>query len=89
MELNAVKKVRGNAKMLAIHLKVCDEFAAKLFDQDGAELADYEGYVPGFMPGQHFGDYLILNIDIDTGQITNWKPPTVEDLESFIEGDRK
>lgn len=86
MEINAIKTVKVNAKTLSIHMKVCDEFAARLLDSDGKTLKDYEGYVPGFMPGEHYGDYLILDIDIDTGAITNWKAPTASKIEEFIGG---
>ena len=36
------------------------------------------------MPEQHFGDYIYLDIDIETGQITNWEKPTVEQLQTWI-----
>lgn len=89
MEIDAIKKVKVNAKTLKVHCKVCDNFTASLHDQDGATLKEYDGYVPGFMPGQHYGDYLILDIDIDTGLITNWKKLSAEDIESFIKGEDK
>jgi len=34
-----------------------------------------------------FGDYLDLRIDINTGQILNWKVPSKADLESFMARD--
>lgn len=67
-------------------MKVCDSFCAGLFDAEGEEVKDYEGYVPSFMPGEHYGDYVILNIDIDTGQITNWKEVTAAQVQKFIDG---
>lgn len=79
------KEVQVQAKTLKIHLKVCDQFTASLCDQDGNEIHEQEdGYVPGFMPGQHYGDYVILDIDLDTGQILNWKAPDAEDIEAWI-----
>ena len=33
---------------------------------------------------KHYGDYLILDIDLETGQILNWKKPTREDLERYV-----
>ena len=87
MEIDAKKTVRVNAKKLTISCKVADTFAAELYDQDGELLKDHEGYVPDFMPGNHYGDYVMLDIDIDTGQITNWKVPTRRQIEEFIEGD--
>ena len=91
MKINQMKKVQVEAKVLSIHMKVCDGFCAGLLDADWEVIKDYEGYVPEFMPGDkdggsHYGDYLILDIDIDTGQILNWKKPTQEQIESFING---
>lgn len=80
------KEVQVQAKTLSIHLKVSDRFCARLLDQDGTEIFDQEdGYVPGFMPGEHFGDYVILDIDLDTGKIINWKAPTAEAIQEWIE----
>ena len=86
MEINITKPVQVNAKTFKLHIKVCDGFGGTLVDQDGATLKEYDGYVPGFFPEQHFGDYLILNIDIDTGMITNWVKPDAKEIEEFIEG---
>ena len=82
--INQMKKVQVEAKTLKLHLKVCDRFTATLEDQDGKEIADHDDYVPDFMPGEHYGDYVILDIDIDSGHITNWKKPEAEQLEAFI-----
>jgi hypothetical protein len=83
MEIDATKKVKVNAKTLRLHLKVCDRFTCSIEDQDGDVLMDYDDYVPGFMPGEHFGDYVILDIDIDSGKITNWNP-TPDQIEEFV-----
>ena len=86
MKINATKIVQVEAKTLKIQCKVRDEFTAALLDANGETLTDYEGYVPGFMPGEHYGDYLFLDIDVDTGVITNWKKPTPKQIEDFIKG---
>lgn len=79
------KPVEVEASVLKIHLKVRDGFSATLEDTNGNELRDQEdGYVPGFMPGEHYGDYVFLDIDIRTGQITNWKVPDAKELEEWI-----
>lgn len=88
MEISIQNKVKVNAKILKIYAKCSDCCAASLEDDKGNELKDHDGYVPNFMPGQHYGDYIILDIDIETGQILNWTPPTPAELESFIEGDQ-
>ena len=89
MELEIEKKVKVQAKILKIHLKVSDRFSALLCDQDGAIIHDQDdGYVPDFMPGEHYGDYVIIDIDIDTGMITNWKKPTKKDIQDWIVADK-
>ena len=87
MEIKMTKQVPVNAKTLHIHLKVRDEFTCSISDQDGATLKEYEGYVPSFMPGEHYGDYVILDIDMDTGTVMNWIVPHPEDMQPFINGE--
>lgn len=66
-----VKKVKPG--ILHLHLKVRDEFTATLYTDDGVIIKGQdEGYVPDFMPDDHYGDYVILDIDVLTGQIKNW-----------------
>lgn len=73
MELNVVKRTKVKATTLKINMKACDSFSCELLDQDGDIIAEQEGdYVPKFMPGNHYGDYLILDIDVNNGQILNW-----------------
>ena len=67
--------------ILKISAKCSDLFFAQLFDADGNQVGnDYDGYVPDFMPGEHWGDYVTLEIDTDTGRIVNWKKPTKAEL---------
>lgn len=88
MKINMKKTVAVEAKTLHIHLKVSNCFGGKITDQDGSILVDKDdGYVPDFMPGEHYGDYVILDIDLDSGQIKNWKKPTAEQIENFIGGE--
>ncbi len=85
MELNIQKTVAVQAKELRIYCKVCDNFTASLHDQHGDEICvQDDGYVPGFMPGEHYGDYLILNIDIETGQVTNWDKAKLKKLPEWV-----
>jgi len=78
-----MKKHKGKT-VLSICAKCSDRFAATLIDGNGKVLKEHDGYVPKLMPGQHWGDYVILDIDIETGQILNWKKPTEEKLNLFI-----
>ena len=85
MKMGVPKTVEVEAKTISLFMKVSDQFAATLKDQDGEQIGnDYEGYVPGFFPDEHYGDYLILDIDVETGQITNWKKPTADDLRKLF-----
>jgi hypothetical protein len=85
MQINMTKKIPVEAKTLKVHIKVCDRFGADLVDQHGETIHQFEDcYVPDFMPGQHYGDYLILDIDLDTGRIVNWTSPSAEDIENAI-----
>lgn len=87
MKINQTKQVPVEAKTLQIHAKCSDCCCATLLDQDGEVLKDHDGYVPDFMPGDHYGDYIILDIDIDTGQILNWKSPSPQQIEKFVNGE--
>lgn len=66
------------AKTISISAKCSDMFSASL--DDGRV---YDGYVPDFFPGKHYGDYVQLEIDLNSGRILNWKAPTQKDLEIF------
>ncbi|CAD0265736.1 hypothetical protein HBO43_01450 [Pseudomonas veronii] len=48
-----------------------------------------EGYVPDLFPAQHYGDYLILNIDLKPGRIKNWRKPIATDIEKMIEANQE
>jgi hypothetical protein len=72
-------------------LKVCgktsDLFSCVVTDENGAQIGDtYEGYVPKFFPGEHYGDYIMLDIDIETGKILNWKKPTQAQVLELTKG---
>ena len=85
MKIRMMKQVNIEAKTLKIHIKFVDQFSASIVDQDGQEIWEQEdGYVPGFMPGPHYGDYLILDIDLDSGQVTNWRTPGADEIEALV-----
>jgi hypothetical protein len=62
---------------LSFSAKCANLFSASFDDGDDKEVAGYSGYVPAFFPDQHYGDYVMLDIDLATGQIKNWQPPTL------------
>jgi hypothetical protein len=66
-------------KTITISAKCSDLCWMKL--SDGGEHC---GYVPSWFPNpqtEHFGDYVQLTIDLETGQILNWKRPTQAQLK--------
>ncbi len=86
MEINIEKKVKVQAKTLKVCGKTSDCCCVTLVDQDGQELKYHDGYVPKGL-GIGGGDYIEFDVDLDTGQILNWKKPTVEVVEEFIRGE--
>ena len=61
---------------ILVHAKVRDSCSYALLGVEGNEVATIDDeYVPEFFPEEHFGDYLILEIELSTGQILNWKVP--------------
>lgn len=85
MDIETTKTIKAAVGILKINMKVSDRFAAQLISAAGEVVHDQEdGYVPDFMPGTHYGDYVMLNIDITTGQITNWQVPSPEQIQEWI-----
>lgn len=85
MKIHVTKSTEVDAKVLKLRLQVRDEFTATLVDRTGEAIRHQDdGYVPRFMPGNHFGDYVILDIDIETGQVLNWTKPSEEDLQTWV-----
>ncbi len=69
-------------KTVTISAKCSDLCFAIARDAKGNQVGEeHDGYVPDFMPDEHYGDYVMLDIDIETGKILNWKKPTLEQLE--------
>lgn len=85
MKIDKQKTVQVEVKTVSICCKVSDCFSYRLLDVDGdAVFNQDDGYVPGFMPGKHYGDYVMLDIDIDTGVVVNWKTPSAEEIQKIV-----
>lgn len=54
-------------------------------DKDKNAVGERNDYVPDFMPEEHFGDYIEIEIEIATGKILNWKVPTQKELKDSIQ----
>ena len=69
-----------SARTIMISAKCSDLFYAELFDG-----RVYEGYVPDlFTDGKGGGDFVRLEIDLDTGKIVDWEKPTEDDLDDIF-----
>ncbi|MGP2470001.1 hypothetical protein V1956_20285 [Yersinia sp. 2540 StPb PI] len=78
-------KVDIDVKRIKTCIKVRDTFTADVIDADGKVIRTLESeYVPDCFPGNHYGDYLELDIDIETGQILNWKKPMQAELSQLV-----
>ena len=59
----------------------CSDLCHIIFiDANNNLVGERDGYVPDFMPGEHYGDYVEMEIEVATGKILNWKNPTQEEL---------
>jgi hypothetical protein len=65
---------------ICISAKCSDLCSASLMNNEET-VAEHDGYVPALMPDEHCGDYVILDIDLETGTILNWKRPTRKTVE--------
>ncbi len=85
VEITAMVEQKVSVKTVSVHVKVGDRGNYEFKSPTGTTLKDIEDdYVPDFFPGEHCGDYLILDIDLSTGQILNWKAPTESQLKELF-----
>ena len=70
-------------EVTCIHItaKCSDMCYAELIGPQSEIVAKHDGYVPALMPEEHYGDYVDIQIDLETGQIMNWKKPSREVIE--------
>ena len=67
-------------RSISINAKCSDLCFSELRAENGAIVAEHNGYVPRFLPGNG-GDYVNLEIDLETGTILNWKKLISSDIE--------
>lgn len=89
MKITVNKPTEIEVETMTINIKVRDEFSCTFYDHRGGVVREYNGYVPGFMPGDHYGDYLELEINLETGKILNWRHQDAvrSGVENIINGD--
>ena len=72
-------------KAISLSVKCSDMFGADLIIDDKT-VGGYNGYVPEWFP-EGGGDYVDLEIDVETGRILNWTPPTQSQLDQTFKGE--
>ena len=89
MKVKYQTEVEAEVEMIKINAKCSDCCFVTILGKNGVELYSQDGYVPSFMPGKHYGDYIILEIDPNTGVILNWKKPeqVASDIQNLMNGD--
>lgn len=83
MKIGKTKRVEVEAKTMRVSIKARDCCIVQVLDQDGSIVAERDGYVPAILPGGP-GDYVEMEIDIDTGRIADWQVKA-EALQAFID----
>lgn len=85
MKIGIKKTVEVEVKTLKVCGKCCDCCSASLHDQDGEQIGkDWDNYVPMGMGLGDDPDYIDIEIDLETGKIVGWQPPTQGAIEDFI-----
>ena len=85
MEIKTMVEKVVNVKSVTVSAKVRDSACYAYKNSNGEAIKCIEdSYVPDFFPTEHYGDYLHLEIDLETGHILNWKKPTEKELEEVL-----
>lgn len=74
-------------KIMNINANCKSLFIMELIDTDKRlrPQYEYEGYVPSGIGLGHDGDAVDIKIDMETGQILNWTPLTIEEAKQRAE----
>jgi hypothetical protein len=51
----------------------CSDLCSTIFTDSKGNVTESDGYVPSGIGIDEYGDYVVLDIDMKTGQIQNWK----------------
>jgi len=65
--------------------KCSDMCHISFFDEKEQRIGERDDYVPKWMPEEHYGDYVELEIEVATGKILNWKVPTQKELKDSMD----
>jgi hypothetical protein len=72
--------------IIEISAKCSDLCSVVATNAAGDTIQTGDGYVPDFMPDEHYGDYVMLTIEVATGKILNWRAPTDAQIMRDLEG---
>ena len=75
--------LRGGKVTLKIMAKCDDRCETVIWDDDGHEMKRVEGYVPRIVSPR--SDYVEIEIDLATGKLVGWQPPSIEQIEEFLQ----
>lgn len=89
MKLETYVKKETEIKTINVYVKISDRFSGTIKNSEWETVCDIEdSYVPDFFPWEHYGDYLILDIDIKTWCILNRKTPSIAQMKEFIKNNQ-
>ena len=58
----------------------CSDLCSTIYTDKNGKVTESDGYVPQGIGIDSYGDYVDIDIDMQTGQILNWKPVTDEQV---------
>lgn len=83
LEDNDIKHVvTENTRIVHIVAK-CGDLCSAIYYVNGNTARNNHGYVPAVF-GVGKGDYVDFMVDLMTGKLINWNPPTSEQLDDWI-----
>lgn len=88
MKALTLSEATMKAKTLKLRCNVFEEFNAELVDEEGRLVSEVEDeHIPPWFPSDEYDMAITLEIDIATGRIVNWTPPTAEQLNKTFDID--
>lgn len=73
---------KSTPKYIAHIYAKCSDLCDVTLIKNGKVAAEHDGYVPEILSSD--SDAIVMEIDLLTGRILNWKPPTEKQIANFI-----
>lgn len=83
-----IDQAKRKPRFMFVGGKVSDMCMIEITTEGGTVVKEHHGYVPRNL-GIGGGDYIRLNIDLETGQIVDWQRPFDSHLADFINGEKE